>query len=109
MSFALTTRQIKNRQKTVTRRFGWWFLKPGDIVNACEKCMGLRKGEKVNKLCRIRITDVRKEPLNAITKGDCIAEGFPDYEPADFVAMLTDHYGCEATEPVNRIEFVYVS
>jgi len=30
----LTTAQIKNRTKTVTRRTGWAFLKPGDIVNS---------------------------------------------------------------------------
>lgn len=37
MSFALTTDQVKDRVKTVTRRNGWWFLKPGDIVNAVKK------------------------------------------------------------------------
>lgn len=32
MSFALTTKQIINRTKTITRRFGWWFLRPGDKI-----------------------------------------------------------------------------
>lgn len=36
MSFALTTSQIRDRSKTVTRRFGWWFLVPGDQVWAVE-------------------------------------------------------------------------
>lgn len=36
MSFALTTPQILNRSKTVTRRAGWSFLKPGDIVCAVQ-------------------------------------------------------------------------
>jgi hypothetical protein len=108
MSFAMTTEQILNKQKTVTRRFGWWFLKPGDIVNACEKCMGLKKGEKVNKFFQIRILDTRAEPLNKITKEDCVKEGFPDFEPDDFVEMLAKHYGCEPETQVNRIEFEYV-
>jgi len=47
MSFFLTTDQIRNKTKTVTRRDGWLFLKPGDIVQACVKCQGLKKGEKI--------------------------------------------------------------
>ena len=42
MSFALTTEQVRRREKTVTRRRGWWFLKPGDIVTAVKKARGLR-------------------------------------------------------------------
>ena len=45
MSFALTTKQIEDETKDVTRRNGWWFLKPGDQIWAVEKCMGLKKGE----------------------------------------------------------------
>ena len=37
MSFMITKEQVRNRTKTVTRRLGWAFLKPGDIVNAVEK------------------------------------------------------------------------
>ena len=36
MSFALTTKQIKSRTKTVTRRLGWTFLKPGDLIQPVE-------------------------------------------------------------------------
>ena len=32
MSFSMTTGPFRARTKTVTRRFGWWFLKPGDVV-----------------------------------------------------------------------------
>jgi hypothetical protein len=107
MSFALTTDQVRNQTKTVTRRFGWWFLKPGDLIWAVEKSMGLQKGEKVKRLGLIRVVSVRKEPLNAITHEDCAKEGFPDFYPADFVGMLSSHNGCADDEPVNRIEFVY--
>lgn len=34
MSFSMTTGQIINRTKTVTRRFGWWRLGPGEKVRA---------------------------------------------------------------------------
>ena len=44
MSFALTTRQFLAHEKTVTRRLGWEFLKPGDRVCGVEKGMGLKKG-----------------------------------------------------------------
>ena len=108
MSFAMTTKQVINREKTVTRRFAWWNLQPGTVVNAVEKGMGLKKGEKVNKLCQIRIVDVRREPLNAITKEDCRREGFPEFEPEDFVSMLSRAHKCEPDAVVNRIEFEYV-
>ena len=53
MSFALTTNQVKKKEKTVTRRCGWWFLKPGDVVNAVEKSMGLKKGEKIARVATL--------------------------------------------------------
>jgi hypothetical protein len=108
MSFAMTTGQIQNRTKTVTRRFGWWFLKPGDRVQAVKKAMGLKKGERIERLAIIEIVSVATEPLNAITKDNCVKEGFPDFEPADFVKMLVKHYGVKPQEIINRIEFRYL-
>lgn len=109
MSFAMTTEQVANRTKTVTRRFGWWFLKPGDVVQPVEKAMGLQKGEKAKKIGGlIRIVSIRSEPLYTIDKADCIREGFPSFEPNDFIDMLQDHYGCDSDEIVNRIEFEYL-
>ena len=70
MSFSLTTGQIRNRTKTVTRRNGWWFLKSGDIVNVVEKAMGSKKGEKIKRICQIRIISTWAEPLSAITGDD---------------------------------------
>ncbi len=55
MSFSMTTAQFRARTKTVTRRLGWWNLKPGDVIMGVEKAMGLKKGEKVKRLGRIRI------------------------------------------------------
>ncbi|MEJ1438491.1 MAG: ASCH domain-containing protein [Candidatus Sedimenticola sp. (ex Thyasira tokunagai)] len=108
MSFAMTTDQIKAQTKTVTRRFGWWFLKPGDVVRGVEKAMGLKKGEKVKQLAMVRIVSTRPEPLNAITQEDVIREGFPDWTPSQFIQMLVDHYKIDPAKTVNRIEFEYL-
>jgi hypothetical protein len=116
MSFALTTEQIKNRTKTVTRRVGWGFLNPGDIVNACVKCMGLKPGEKVQKLAQIRVVRTRIEPLSRmILQGEYGAseaakEGFPGWSGDQFVEMFMEHMTAKfsADTLVNRIEFEYV-
>lgn len=108
MSFFMTTQQIIDETKTVTRRFGWWFLKPGDRVQACEKCQGLRKGEKINRLKVIEIVSTWAEKLYEINQSDCIREGFPDMKPWQFVSMLAKHYHCAISTPVNRIEFKYI-
>ena len=108
MSFMLTTEQIRNQKKTVTRRLGWKFLRHGDIVNACEKCQGLKKGEKIKKICQIRIVDIVNLPLFMMWKSDCIKEGFPELEPKEFIKMFCKEMGCKPDTLVNRIEFEYV-
>ena len=108
MSFALTTQQFNNMTKTVTRRFGWEFLKPGDIICGVEKAMGLKKGEQIKRLGLIRIVDVRREPLCAITQEDVIKEGFPEWEPEHFIHMICSHYGCAREAEITRIEFEYI-
>lgn len=105
MSFAMTIGQFNRGEKDVTRRFGWWKLKPGDRIWAVEKSMGIPKGEKIKRLDLIEIVSVRQEPLNKITKEDCIREGFPHFAPWEFVAMLTTHYKCDPNSICNRIEF----
>lgn len=109
MSFAMTTNQVNERSKDVTRRFGWWFLKPGDTIQAVEKAMGLKKGEKVQRLGLIEVVSTRSEPLSAITQDDVIREGFPAWTPEQFIQMLVDHYRVDPSREVNRIEFRYVS
>ncbi len=108
MSFAMTIDQFRNRSKKVTRRFGWWFLKPGDVVQGVERAMGLKKGEKINRLGLIEIVSTRAEPLNTITPQDVVLEGFPGWTPEDFVQMLTAHYKIAPDVVVNRIEFRYL-
>lgn len=92
----------------MTRRDGLRFLKAGDIVNAVEKAMGLQKGEKINRLCQIRIISTREEPLIKIIQSDVIKEGLPDWSPQQFVKMLVDYYKIDPAKSFNRIEFEYL-
>ncbi|MCI5147979.1 MAG: hypothetical protein D3916_00965 [Candidatus Electrothrix sp. MAN1_4] len=70
--------------------------------------MGLKKGEKVKRLGLLRVISVRKEPLDAIRKTDCIREGFPDPTRKQFVEMLSGHYRITPNTPVNRIKFEHI-
>jgi hypothetical protein len=114
MSFMLTTEQIRNRSKTVTRRRGWLHAKRGDIINACVKCQGIKPGEKIEKICQIRITDVRREPLSRMdgyTKygwQESIKEGFPGLSGHRFVSMFCNEMGGDRDQLVTRIEFEYL-
>ena len=109
MSFFLTTKQVENETKDVTRRDGWWNLKPGEIIQAVIKCQGLKKGEKIDKICQIKDVSVKKETLRNITLKECAREGFPNMTPGDFVKMFCDtHSGCGPDSVINRIEFKYI-
>ena len=101
----MTTQQLVDGTKDVTRRFGWWNLKVGERVKAVKKAMGLKKGERMEVLGIIEIVSTRKEQLKEITKDDCRREGFPDFEPHQFVEFLVKHYGVHPDATINRIEF----
>jgi hypothetical protein len=114
MSFMLTAEQIRNRTKTVTRRLGWRTLKPGDRIAACKKCMGLKKGEKIEKLADLRVVSVRQERLERMLDDglygiiECANEGFPDMTVDDFVDFFCrSHKGVYPETPITRIEFEY--
>ena len=108
MSFKLTVPQIRAGTKNVTRRLGWWFLYPGDIVNAVEKCRGLKKGEKVKVIRQIYIIATYRQSLTRIDAVEVIREGFPGMTPYDFIEMFKKANHCSGLEIVNRIEFKYV-
>lgn len=111
MSFALTTAQVSNRTKRVTRRLGWRFAKVGDVVQPVVKGQGIKKGEHVEKIGgAIRFVRVHRERLDDIVNhpNDCDLEGFPDLTSADFVQMFCEHNGCAPRTYVTRIEFEYV-
>jgi len=108
ISFSLTTPQFRNRTKTVTRRLGWWALKPGTVLCGVEKVRGLKKGEKVKRLGLIEVVSVRRERLDAITAADVSREGFPEMTPDAFVEMFCRTHRCGLDAWVNRIEFRYL-
>jgi hypothetical protein len=119
MSFALTTTQLMEGTKDVTRRLGWLMLKPGQQLRPVRKCMGLRPGERLDVLRDpITVISLRREPLCRMLDdldygfAECIREGFgahPDYQwPSAFVAMFcATHKGCMPETLVTRIEFSY--
>jgi hypothetical protein len=109
MSFALTTRQVRAREKTVTRRNGWLRARVGQILQPVIKCQGIAKGGHVEKIGGpIRIVDVRREALRKITRADVAREGFPGMTPAWFVSMYLKANGGTADQIVTRIEFEYL-
>lgn len=109
MSFSLTTQQMRDHTKTVTRRNGWGHLKPGDLVQACVKCRGLKKGEGIEKIGDIRIVSTSWVPLRQIDAVDVVREGFPEMSPEAFIAMfMKSHRGIGRADAVNRIEFEHV-
>ena len=115
MSFALTTDQVRNRTKTVTRRLRWMFAKVGDVVQPVVKAQGLKKGENVEKIGGpIRFVGVRRERLNVLLEDsltssrEVVAEGFPHLTKGEFMQMFCDHNGCDDDAFVTRIEFEYL-
>lgn len=113
MSFMLTTQAMYQRQKTVTRRLGWDFLRRGDKVRAVEKGMGLKKGEKVVPIGVIQVLAHRREPLQRMIdepeygQAEAIREGFPDMDGQAFVTMFCQHHGVTPAYAPNRIEFMH--
>ena len=109
MSFSKTTEQVRNRTKYVTRRYGWWNVVTGERIQAIVKGMGLKKGEKVEKLHVIEILDSRPDRLANITYAECVLEGFPHWHPNTLRKLLRSI--CpkgEDPEHPNRIAFKYV-
>ena len=121
ISFALTTDQIRRREKTVTRRIGWKFLKVGDLLQPIVKGQGIQKGRKVEKIGGpIRVTRITRELMSQFehrpdAAEECRREGFPDLTPWQFFRFFqhthTNHF-FRFAKPVDlevtRIEFEYV-
>lgn len=115
ISCALTAPQILDQSKDVTRRLGWLHLKVGDLIQPVKKCMGLKPGEKIEKLGPpVRVVSVRRERLDLVDSLDsygpdeCRREGFPHMTGAEFVAMFcATHKGCTPATEITRIEFAY--
>lgn len=118
ISFALTTDQVRRRQKTVTRRVGWRQVTVGELLQPIVQGQGLKKGERVRKIGRpITLVDVRREPLRRMLEdleygaAEVIAEGFDgDPEkgtPEGFVRFFCASHGCTPDTEITRLEFEY--
>jgi hypothetical protein len=124
ISCALTKAQIRNGSKTVTRRLGWEILlkpsaEPTQLM-ACEKCMGRKAGEPLIRIRPIEVVTARREPLQAMIddpvygKQECMAEGFPDWTPEQFVQFFCSTHKLKNGQPcmpetkITRIEFKYL-
>jgi hypothetical protein len=120
MSFALTTQQIRDRSKTVTRRIGWKDLPTGTLLQPVVKSQGLKKGERVERINGpIRTVNVREEPLRLLLEDreygrrEVDLEGFPELSIEEFVSMFLKSHRPSIGQPhpldaITRIEFEYV-
>jgi len=109
ISFSMTTSQVKNQSKTVTRRQGWKSLKAGTLLQPIIKGMGLKKGEKVKKIGGlIKVVSVTSVQICEISKKDVINEGFPNFEPRQFIEMYCKANKVKPLDYCNRIVFEYI-
>jgi len=108
MSVALTKQAVVERRKTVTRRLGWRFLKPGDTLTLCAKTRGLKKGEPLVRLAEVEVVSVRQERLNDITQQEVIREGFAPWGVGQFIFFFCRHMHVTPDTVVTRIEWRYL-
>lgn len=109
MSVAFTEQAVVERRKTVTRRKGWVFLKPGDRLTLCRKVMGRKKGEPLVRLVDVEVVDVRREPLGDMPESDVTLEGFPEMSRVDFInRFFVNAQGIFGDDLVTRIEWRYL-
>jgi hypothetical protein len=115
MAFPHSATEVRERMQTVTRRVGWRFLKPDDLIQAVDQARRLGPDEPVRELAVLRIRDVRVEPLSRLVtdaryaEDELPREGFPCWTRDDFIArFLRTHRLKTADVEVTRIEFEYV-
>lgn len=116
LSVSMTEAGVIERRKRVTRRLGWWedkrgrrLVLPGHELTLCRKVMGRKAGEPLVRLAQVRVLDVRREPLDAITDADAVLEAVEGVTTAaDFVAFYTAAMRIGPGHPVTRIEWEYL-
>lgn len=108
MSVSLTEASVLDRSKTVTRRLGWEFLKPGDRLTLCRKVMGRKPDEPLVRIVDVEVVSTRWEPLVDVTDEDATREGFPNLDRDGFIQFFCQEMGCYPETLVHRIEWVYL-
>jgi len=114
ISCSLTTRQVRAREKFVTRRIGWLDVEVGEELQLCEKCMGRREGEPLVRLAIVVVVNVRREPLRRLLdeprygRLELKLEGFPEMSRQQFVEFfIASHKKCKPATIVTRIAWRY--
>lgn len=119
MSVSMTADAVVARRKTVTRRKGWRFLKPGDRLTLCRKVMGRKPGEPLVRLAEVEVVSVRRERLRALTDdltygcAETRLEGMTHADVGIFPSVFVDRYfivaqGMTPDDEVTRIEWRYL-
>ncbi len=118
MSVSHTEEAVRARRKTVTRRLGWRFLRPGDRLRLCRKVMGRKPGEPLVRIAEVEVVDVRRERLIDMSGEDVVREGVPpdrfgyliDGQPPaiTWVGWYADLMGISPYDEVTRIEWRYL-
>lgn len=115
MSVAFTEQAVRDRTKTVTRRKGWLFAKPGDRITLCRKVMGRKPGEPLERIVDVEVVSVRREPLDAILLDteygytEVEREGFKGMGRWSFVSkFFLEAQGMSPDDLVTRIEWRYL-
>lgn len=120
MSVSMTADAVIERRKTVTRRKGWTFLRPGDRLTLCRKVQGRKPGEPLERLAEVEVVSVRRESLKGLwltgrqhgknwARDEVAREGFPGMSGEEFVQrFFVDAQGMEPDAEVTRIEWRYL-
>ena len=110
MSFPDTALEVRERLQTVTRRPGWRFLKPDDLIQAVEF-----ESNSPRVLGVLRVRNVRVEPLSRLVidatyaEDELPREGRPCWSRDHFIATFLRRHRLKNTSvDVTRIEFDYV-
>lgn len=117
MSVAFTEQAVRDRTKTVTRRKGWLFLKPGDRLTLCRKVMGRKPGEPLERIVDVEVVSVIRCELGMVrAPGELSAEGFAELEAwpgsyrgaQKFIERYFAPQGLGWSDEVTRIEWRYL-
>lgn len=112
LSVALTEQQVRDQTKTETRRLGWRHAHAGMQLSLVRKAMGRKRRDgTVQPLVRLNevvVTEVRREPLHAITEAGVAAEGFPHWTPEQFIDFFTSRMKCDRNAHVTVIRWRYL-
>ena len=116
MSVAFTEQAVIERRKTVTRRKGWTFLKPGDRLTLCRKVMGRKPGEPLVRIAEVEVVHVQRHRLGELltcdpqeAREEMSCEGFPGMDPMRFIdKFFIAAQGVMPADEVTRIEWRYL-